>query len=142
MKTKVIFIDEITGGRFDTEELARKSESQSLDLKNMFSFVVVENDPNLAFANGNYSVQRTQSYYDRYTKTLVKAIEKYKPWIADDMHGKIKDVLFSCGVIGRYLDNGKLYKWFSHWSNICPKCYREWGQAYYSLNCKCGDEIK
>ena len=83
-------------------------------------------DTGCKFGNGEFSVQRDKKWLDSY-KTLIgkvaKSLEiKYKPW---------SYAWFRC------LDDGGsfLYSYAVRVLNVCPVCYKEWGQGYYANKC-------
>jgi hypothetical protein len=141
MKTIKKFINEISGEEFSEKENAIKAEKKSKNIKNLFSFWHSSKDDNYcSFANGKWCYQRTKSEYNQLIETLVKALKKYEPWITKQYkeEGGLQSKHIGRGyMIGRYLcdGNSELYHWYCLISNICPKCFREWGQLYFSNTC-------
>lgn len=86
-------------------------------------------DPDCKFANGEYFVQRDIVWLNSYKELIEKIAEKlkigYEPW--------------SYGWF-RVLDDGRsfLYGPALRYLQVCPACFREWGQQYYANNCKHG----
>ena len=83
------------------------------------------NDPS-RFAYGEVFVQRDKKWLDSY-KALIEKIAKslkikYNPW---------SYAWFRC------LDDGGsfLYPYAVRVLNVCPVCYKEWGQGYYAKEC-------
>ena len=143
MKEITKFQDEISGNLFDTIEEATKSENKNRDIKISFDFYNPVHDVN--FMNGKYSIKHTEEFYNRLTDTLISMITKYEPWIIDRIHKSLtrKDIK-ECSIIGRFLDdsNSNLYRWWTIQYNICPVCFKEFGQRYYTLRCNHNSEGK
>ncbi len=143
MKTINKYIDEISGREFATADEAIESEKKNGRIAKLFSFwTELPGDKDCCFANGEWCYQRTDYDYLRFVDALIKAVTDYEPWIAKQYkcEGGLQRVHMGGGyIIGRYLDDGhsELYSKYCTLSNICPKCFREWGQAYYANNCKC-----
>ncbi len=81
-------------------------------------------DPGLMFANGHWCVQRDRGWLQRYKDRLLEIIppSQYEP--------------FGYGWF-RSLDDGgsPFYKVACRVLNVCPTCFREWGQGYYANHC-------
>ncbi len=143
MKNINKYVDERSGREFKTQKEAIKSELKNGDIKKLFSFwKYPPKDEGCRFANGEWCYQRTNHKYLKFVDSLIKAINDYEPWIAEQYkkHGGLKREHMGSGyMIGRYLCDGgsELYKQYGTMSNICPKCFREWGQPYYAINCTC-----
>jgi hypothetical protein len=141
MKAKTVYVDEITKAEFDSERAAKESEAKHREIKAMFDFVkITKSRNNCDFDNGEYCVRHDAKYYDRFRTTLIAAIRKYEPWIAKEFDKKcgLEAGMKPCGIIGRYIGDGAddmIIQMYGIWANICPTCYREWGQGYYSLHC-------
>jgi len=140
MKPVIIYKDEVSGKTFGTIWEAEKSERKSKHLKKLFAFVKLEKDPGCKFANGGWAVQRTAEYHAQFKAALVLAIQKYEPKIVKEFKEKgykLEDVIFASGWLGRYLSDSDsdIYGHLCDYGRICPKCYREWGQMYYTINC-------
>jgi hypothetical protein len=77
------------------------------------------------FANGGYSVKRSETWLQEYKRDVEKAVDitNYNPWT----YGWF-----------RTLDDGghHLYGVACRALNVCTVCYLEWGQPYYANNCK------
>lgn len=148
MKTINKYVDEISGREFKTREEAAKSEKKNGGIKKLFSFWKDHpEDKHCEFANGKWCYQRTDVDYLRLKDALVKAVIDYEPWIAEqyEEHGGLKREHIGAGyMIGRYLCDGgsELYKQYGIISNICPKCFREWGQQYYASHCECNAKAR
>jgi hypothetical protein len=142
MKTMEIYVDEISKRRFDKIEDAIKSEKKNGGIKKLFSFwKYPPKDKNCDFANGSWCYQRTKAQFKMFRENLIEAINQYEPWIAKQYkeHGGLQSEHMGSGfMIGRYLSDGnsELYSQYLTLSNICPVCFREWGQPYYANNCK------
>ncbi len=143
MKTIKKYIDEISGREFAKVEDAIKSEKKNGGIKKLFAFWrYPPKDKDCFFANGKWCYQRTDHEYLKFVDALIKAIKDYEPWIAGqyECDGGLQRVHMGGGyIIGRYLSDGdsELYHHYGIVSNICPKCYREWGQPYHANNCSC-----
>jgi hypothetical protein len=147
MKTKTKFIDEMTGGEYDTEAAALRAEKKNKAINAMFAFVDMSADKKgdgCDFGNGGYCVQRTKEYYDRLRATVVKAVKKYEPWIDKEFkshdecpNGLTVEIAHPFGLLGRFIGDSDsiIQDFFSKYKNICQKCYREWGQGYFAIHC-------
>jgi hypothetical protein len=148
MKVINKFVDEISGREFAKREDAIKSEKKNAGIKKLFSFwKYPPKGKGCRFENGEWCYQRTYVDYLRLVDSIVKAVKDYEPWIAKqyESHGGIQRKHIGGGfMIGRYLDDGRseLYSWYRIISNICPKCFREWGQPYYANHCSCSMKPK
>ena len=150
MKTLEIYVDEISNRRFDKIEDAIASEKKNGGIKRMFSFwKYAPKDKSCDFANGRWCYQRSEGEYLLFKDNLIDAIKQYEPWIAKqykEVGGLSREHLGSGYIIGRYLSDGdsELYNQYLTLSNICPKCFREWGQPYYANHCNhdCKDTRK
>ena len=97
------------------------------------SFPKVE-DENCEFANGAWNVQRNESWLARYKRVIVGAIKT-----VGDADGNP----FTYSWFRQLDDGGSMfYSYACRTLNICPKCLREWGQAYCANNCNCKDKAK
>jgi hypothetical protein len=141
MKKLEIYVDEISNRRFDKIEDAIKSEKKNGGIKKLFSFwKYPPKDIGCSFANGSWCYKRTDVEYLRFMDALLKAITDYEPWIAKqykEAGGLTREHMGSGYMIGRYLSDGnsELYDKYLTLSNICSKCFREWGQPYYANKC-------
>jgi len=88
-------------------------------------------DEHCDFANGGWTEQRSKDWLDRYKERIIEAV------------GDIGYPPFSYGWF-RYLDDSgsMLYGPACRILNVCPKCYREWGQPYHVNHCNCQDKIR
>ena len=88
-------------------------------------------DEGCKFANGGWTVQRSKDWLTRYKDRLVEVI------------GDIDYPPFSYGWF-RCLDDGgsPFYGIACRTLNICPQCYREWGQPFFANNCLHQDKVK
>ena len=142
------YVDTISGREFETEELALKSEAKNNGIKKLFSFwKEPKDDGTCKFANGGWCYQRTKEDFEKFQDALIEAINKYEPWIAKqyEKHGGLKREYMGSGyIIGRYLDDGnsELYHQYGILSDICPKCFRQYGQPFYAINCLCDGTVK
>ncbi len=153
MKTITKYIDEVSGREFTDKKQALKSEAKHKTIKSMFSWVKdakehtekkEEKKDSCKFANGGWCVQRDKVFYHRLICTIIEAINLHEPWIAEQYEqrggtGLKPENAMGCTLLGRYLSDGgsEIYSWFSLQARICPKCYREYGQAFYALHCGC-----
>ncbi len=148
MKTVEKYIDEISGKEFGTIKEAIASEKRNGGLKKLFAFwKKVPKDKHCNFANGGHCYLRSDHEYWKFVDSLIKAIKDYEPWIASqyDSDGGLARTHVKGGyLLGRYLQDGssELYSLYCIMSNICPKCFRQWGQPYYANHCKCDTKPK
>ncbi len=84
------------------------------------------------FANGGGWVQRTKEWYDPYMDDCMEVIAKNHPKIEK----KFLNHTLNYGLM-RILDDSGYdeYSLLGRLSSVCPKCFREWGQPYYAINC-------
>jgi hypothetical protein len=151
MKTKAIYIDEVSKKTFDSKTAALKSERASKAIKKMFSWIVdaekatqlpSEKGDSCKFSNGGWCVQRDAAFVQNLKLCLLRAVKEHEPWIAEQFKkdGGLKlEYITGLSGLSRYLDDGRsfLCYWDGLLTCICPKCYREYGQPYYALNCHC-----
>ena len=141
MKRISKFINEISGDEFYSKEKAQKSEGRSKDIKNAFAFYL--NDKKKPKdGNDGVGVQRTEEFYNKLIDTLIVMVKKYEKWIAKEYAksgGLSRLNVRGYSFLGRYLGDGgsDLYYWWSIQSCTCPHCFKEYGQTYHALNCKC-----
>jgi len=90
-------------------------------------FPVVKDD-GLRFVNGHGSVQRSRGYCEGYKLAVIDFVTKNQE--ATDYEP------MSYGWF-RWLSDGQsmFYSAALRILNICPKCYKEWGQQYYANKC-------
>jgi benzoyl-CoA reductase/2-hydroxyglutaryl-CoA dehydratase subunit BcrC/BadD/HgdB len=141
MKEIKKFKDEISGEEFTSEQQAIKSENRSKDIKSSFAFYI-NNKNKPKDGNDGIGVKHEEEFYYRLIDTLIKLVKKYDRWILnsyEDVGGLSRENVKGYSMLGRFLDdsNSGLYHWWCIQSNICPKCYREYGQTYYALHCNC-----
>ena len=135
------YVDELSGREFSERKDAIKSEKKNGGIKKLFSFWKLRKKwKTCEFENGGWCYQRSDIDYLCLVDSLIKAVNDYEPWIAKqyEEHGGLKREYIGSGcMLGRYLGDGnsELYPWYILLSNICPKCFREWGQPYYAKNC-------
>jgi len=132
------FKDEISGRCFDSKLEAIESEKKYKDIREAFAFYDEAETDSCAFANGEYSVQRNEEFYDKLIDGIINMVNKYEPWILKSYkNGITKEYVKGYSVLGRFLDdsNSPLYKWWSIQANICTICFKEWGQLYYTNHC-------
>jgi hypothetical protein len=140
-KTVVRYINSVTGDEFKTEKAALKSENRSKGIRSLFKFFIpTPKDKSCKFANGGWCYQRTKEDFIKFREALVIAIKKYHKWIASQYNedgGFNINHIGASFIIGRYLSdsNSEIYKYYCTFSNICPVCFREWGQQYHATHC-------
>ena len=129
------FKNEITGQGFNTLEEAQESEDRSRDIQEAFAFYQCVEDKGCIFGNGDWAIQRDETFYRRLQDTLIEMIKKHEPHALKNWTPSRKNL--DAYFIGRYLsDSGsELRKWESIHSHICPHCFREFGQGYFKLHC-------
>ena len=143
MKTINKYVDEISGKEFAKIEDAIASEKKNGGIKKLFAFwKEVPEDKHCEFANGRWCYQRTGGEYLLFIEAFIKAVKDYEPWIAGQYKsegGFKKEHVGSGYMIGRYLGDGnsELCRQYHIISNICPKCFRQWGQPYHAAHCNC-----
>lgn len=148
MKTINKYVDEISGKEFAKIEDAIASEKKNGGIKKMFAFWPdVPKDKHCKFSNGHYCYQRKEGDFLNYIDALIKAIKEYEPYIASQYNegkGPMREDMGAGFMIGRYLCDGQseLNAKYHVLSNICPKCFREWGQPYYATHCTCSEPPK
>ncbi len=83
-------------------------------------------DDRCIFANGGYSIQRTEEWFKQMEKDLLETIAPLK----------ISYEPFSYGWF-RVLDDGGHWQYAAtyKWQSFCLTCFREWGQPYYANKC-------
>lgn len=147
VKAKEVYVNEITGQSFGSEEEAKKSEEMHRDILETFSFYVADEDKGCDFSNGKYAVQRGEEFYLKLIDGIIKMVKKYEKgiWKEYKKHGGVKrEYVKGHTLLGRHLDDrdSPMYHWWGIQGNICQKCFREYGQMYYATNCTCSDDIK
>jgi hypothetical protein len=80
-------------------------------------------DLHCEFANGGWSIVRDAKWLTKYRHTVEALVaSKRDPW--------------TYGWMRELDDSGTWqYEFAVRVLNVCPTCYREWGQAYYANNC-------
>lgn len=142
MKTISKYVDEISGKEFPTETDALKSEKKNGGIKRIFSFWKPHpKEEGCDFTNGGWCYQRKESEFQNLVSAIILAVERYEPYIKKsyEKHGGLKREYVKGGtILGRYLSDGEseIYSWFLIMSEICPECFRQWGQPHYAINCK------
>ena len=132
---------EIDGRIFKTEEEAITHEEMMKDIKNTFSFYKEDNDDGCRFSNGRYAIQRDEETYNKLLDSIIAMINKYEKWVLkycyEDGITLQREHIKGYSYLGRFLDDGHspLYYWWGIQANICPVCFREYGQIYYASNC-------
>jgi len=118
----------------------REAEQRRQEIDSLFSFYDTPEDEGCSFANGEWNVQRSKEFYNKFLDTLIEALNKYETWIKEGTgysDGFTRENILGGSLVGRFLSDGNspLYKWWALQAQICPKCYIEWGQMYYKLRC-------
>lgn len=146
MKSKTVYIDEIGDGEYATEKAAIKAENRHRDIKDMFKFWKDEHNSkknnNCSFSNGEYWIEHDKEFYDKVIDILDKAIRKYhkelvKEYNEDKKNGSWDKKHIRDGYVIRWMrdtDIG-LYKYYCWVLNICPVCFKEWGQMFFANHC-------
>jgi hypothetical protein len=137
----------VAGKEFTDKDKAEKYEKMALDIKQNFIFYVEHKDKTCDFANGEYAIQRDKEFYNKFLDTLNLMINKYEKWIVNNCvkNGQVWEKEFIKGyVCMRCLDDNDsyLYRYGIILLNICPVCFREYGQMYYALHCNHSAEVK
>jgi len=88
-------------------------------------------DEECKFVNGGWNVQRSKEWLEKYKLHITRIVNIEGP------------PPYSYGWY-RTLDDGgsSFYPLACRVLNICPKCFREWGQPYYANNCDCKNKVK
>lgn len=79
------------------------------------------------FTCGGVAMERSVEWLDAYKIHVASIVKEY----TDNNYEPWSYAWF------RYLDdsNSKLYKVACRVNNVCPICYKEWGQSYYAIHC-------
>ena len=87
-------------------------------------------DSGCSFANGEYHKQRDEKWFNAYKEDAINTIKKFHPSI-------VKDRAHWTYGFYRCLDDGDsmFYGISCRTLNICPTCFKEWGQPYYANKC-------
>lgn len=148
MKVITKFVNTYTGEEFTNREKCLISINKSKEIKTLFTFwkKVGDEKGNCNFSNGHYCYQRTKEEYDQLVDIFFIAMKKYEKWICnqyDEQGGLKREYINGLSFVGRYLSDNysELLDYWNILGCICPKCYREYGQSYYSINCTCNNEI-
>lgn len=148
VSTILKYKDDVSGKLFDILEDAESSEFRGEHINKAFAFYTPIKDENCRFANGGLCIQRTEKFYNRLLDTLIEMINIHEHWIAEEFkkegHQLSRDEVKGYSWVGRYLSDGNsdLYHWWQIQGNICPVCFREYGQMHYALHCKHDDSIQ
>jgi len=131
---------EISGREFDDEEKAKEWEDMNRDIQDRFSFYESPSNPdNCQFENGHYCAQRDKEFLNRILDGIIAMTNKHYKWITKETNfGKLtRERVQGQSWLGRYLDDSgyPLYRWWGIQAQICPVCFREYGQPYYAINC-------
>ena len=149
MKTVQKFINEATGEEFTDQKACETAEARSSSIKKIFSFWGEVRDPKNScdFSNGKYCYQRAA--YDRLmlAGAILTAIKLHVPALVKkytDIGGLKLEHVSQDTYMGRYLSetNSEIYRYLYTHGCICHNCYRQYGQLYYAINCKCDGKIE
>ena len=147
MREKQKFVNEFTQEEFDSKLACLKAERKSRGIFRLFSFWRKTNDDkNCNFSNGEYCYQRTKGEYNQFIDAFFLAMKKYEKWICsqyEEKGGLKREYISGQSFVGRYLNDGdsELYEHWCILGNICPVCFREYGQMYYVWHCEHNDKI-
>ena len=140
------FRDDLSGKLFDNIEDAIVSEYKHRYIQNAFSFYDEVVDDTRNFQNGEFCVQRDEDFYNRLLDAFLDCIKKWYPEIISKYTKVVgtldKESLFdrksfaNMWMSEELTDSNALFKWWCIQSNICPVCFREYGQMCYVQNCK------
>ena len=88
-------------------------------------------DSGCDFSNGGWNVQRSKEWLESYKKDIAKLVNS------------TSYEAFSYGWF-RVLDDGgsMFYGLACRVLDVCPDCFREWGQGYYASHCDHRDKIQ
>ena len=134
--------DTVSGRVFDTLKEAQDSENKANFIKEKVAFWSHTEEESVDFWNGGWCYQRTKEEYERLQDVIIECLEFCDPWIVEkyEKHGGLKreHVHGSC-ILGRYVSDGNslVEPLVRLTYRICQKCYRQWGQSYYAINCNC-----
>lgn len=150
MKAITKYKDEASGKEFDTAKKAQQSEDKHIAIAKLFAWVPdmgkvtrTTKDGSCDFENGYWCVQWSKEERDRLIEDIYKAIKKWEKWIVDgwdaEKHGRFSTEHIYNYYIGRCLSDGSspIYKYYGILTEICPKCFRGYGQPYFAYNCHC-----
>lgn len=123
-----VFKCEICGELFekaDDYNVHSQKEKALQEIERIFPAV---KDKTCDFANGHYSVQRTQGFLETYKALIFGFIKEFKQ---ADKYEPMSYGWFRCLNDG----NSMFYGVAMRILNICPVCFKEWGQQYYANHC-------
>ena len=140
--------NEVSGAEFTSAEECRKSEAKSLSIEKIFSFwkdgekaTKKKSEGTCEFSNGGWAVQRSKEDLEALTKAIIKAVTLHEPGIIQSYYqkeGLLSNMVNAQYLLGRILSDGNspIWHWLCVHGDICPTCFREYGQMYYAINCK------
>ena len=139
MKKVERFVNEISKEEYSTKKEAIISENKSRDIQEAFSFYY-ENKIQVKDGNDEIGVQRDEEFYYKLIDTLIEMVKKYESWILESNYAKtgfLREKVQGYSFLGRFLDDSQssMYHWWQIQGNICSKCYKEYGQMYFALQC-------
>lgn len=150
MRPTTKYIDEVSGREFKTSQEARRSETKYRAIAELFSWVPdmckltrAKSDSSCDFENGYWCVQWSKEERDRLVDCIYRAIKRWERWLVKgwdvSVNGPFERKHIYTYYVGRSLGDGSsaLYKYYSLLTEICPKCYRGYGQPYFAYNCHC-----
>lgn len=141
MKKIILYQDEITGKKFESEKEARKSEVKHQQINNIFKFWEFKSED---IGRGE-NIQLEEELYYKLIDTIIEAINTFEPWLKEEYkeEGGLKRIhVMGNKILGRYLQdsNSCFYEWWGIQGCICPNCYRLYSQAFFAVSCNCGLE--
>ena len=130
MKTLVEICEECGAIFQEEKKYAANVNDHRLILKVEGAFPKVK-DESCKFVNGGWNVQRSKNWLDSYKQQIAHIINIKEP------------PPYSYGWYRTLDDSGsKFYGLALRVMNICPECFREWGQPFYANNCDHKDKRK
>jgi hypothetical protein len=147
MKKIAQFVDEASGLIFKTAKAALKSENKHRSIKKIFSWIGNrekrtrrKGEDDCKFANGGWSIQWSEADYERLINCIWQAVHDHERWIYNQYKGGLTlGQIRGQSALGHYLsdNDSSIYHWYTLQMEICPKCFRQYGQPYYAINCHC-----
>jgi hypothetical protein len=122
---------EYCGRLFEEEEEFALHIHQHIALQELNRKFPKVDDTGCKFVNGDFSVQRSEKWLDSYKKEIVALVSMFK-----QIPSEYKPTTYGWfRALGD--SNSMFYDPACRVLNVCPKCFKEWGQLYFAKNCKC-----
>lgn len=134
MKSKEVYVDEVTGKAYDDKNKALQAENSHKDIQQAFSFWKDED------IDSDWCIQMTDEFYNKVIDTFEKMLMKHEKWIYDNCvkDGGWKNEYILGYYVSRCLDDSQAflnnYRFRIHCT--CPTCHKAYQQPYYAIKCK------